>query len=206
VFGKDLSGFADSLQKVIDPEGLDQVQQSIVSFFGTDSTPVKEAKENIDGLDKALASLVKNGQANVAADALDLLTQRMKEHGFSSEQIRAQLDDYKSALADAKFEQELTAQSMGIFGKAAQDTSAKLDAQKRAADGLRASILALNETNRNAFDAETRFEESLDKLSQSFKDNGRTLDANTEKGRANRDAMSAGAKAHDDMIAAGLAA
>jgi len=206
VFGKDLSGFADALQKVTDPKGLDQVQQSIVSFFGTDSTPVKEAKENIDGLDKALAGLVKSGQADIAADALDTLVSKMKEQGFSADEIRGRLDDYKSALADAKFEQELAAQSMGIFGAAAQDTSAKLEAQKGAADGLRASILALNDVNRSAHDAQTQFGEALDSLTESFREHGATLSADTEAGRANRDAMSAAAAAQDELLASGIAA
>jgi hypothetical protein len=174
-FGKDLSGLADSLQKVVDPKGLDQVQQSIVSFFGTDSTPVKEAKENIDAVDKALANLVKNGQADLAAKALDTLSQKLKAQGFSADQIRGQMDDYKSALADAKFEQELAAQSMGLFGEAAQQTSAKLDAQKQSADGLRQAITALNEVNRAAGSAMSAFEQSIDDATEATKDHASAL-------------------------------
>lgn len=206
VFGKDLSGFADALQKVTDPKGLDQVQQSIVSFFGTDSTPVKDAKDNIDGLDKALANLVKSGQADLAASALETLSQKMRDQGFTTEEINSQMDDYKSALADAAFEQQLAVESMGIFGAAAQDTSVKLDAQKNAADGLRASILALNDVNRSAYDAQIGFESALDELTASFKEHGATLNIDTEAGRANAQAMSQAAAAHDEMLAAGLAA
>lgn len=205
-FGKDLSGLADSLQKVKDPEGLDQVQQSIVSFFGTDSTPIKDAKENIDAVDKALANLVKNGQAELAADALDMLVRKLKDQGFTSDEIRGQMDDYKSALADAAFEQQMAVQSMGIYGNAAQEASAKLDAQKSAADGLRASIIALNDAHRSAYDAEIQFEAAVDDLTASFKENGATLDLNTEAGRANGQAMSAAAKSQDEMISAGVAA
>ncbi|MFF0009581.1 hypothetical protein ACFYQT_40005 [Streptomyces tibetensis] len=168
-FGKDLSGLADSLQKVTDPKGLDQVQQSIISFFGTDSTPVKEAKENIDAVDKALANLVKNGQADLAAAALDKLSSKLKDQGFSAKEISGQMDDYKSALADAQFEQELAAQSMGLFGKAAQDTSAKLEAQKASADGLRQSIVALNDVNRAAGSAMSAFEQSIDDTTAAMK-------------------------------------
>jgi hypothetical protein len=168
-FGKDLSGLADSLQKVTDPKGLDQVQQSIVSFFGTDSTPVKEAKENIDAVDKALANLVKNGQADLAAAALDKLSAKLKSQGFSADEIRGQMDDYKSALADMKFEQELAAQSMGLFGQAAQETSAKLEAQKASADGLRQSIVALNDVNRAAGSAMSAFEQSIDDTAEAVK-------------------------------------
>jgi hypothetical protein len=174
-FGKDLSDLADSLQKVTDPKGLDQVQQSIVSFFGTDSTPVKEAKENIDAVDKALANLVKNGQADLAAAALDKLSAKLKGQGFSAEQIRDQMDDYKSAVADMKFEQELAAQSMGLFGEAAQQTSAKLEAQKASADGLRQSIVALNDVNRAAGSAMSAFEQSIDDTTEALKDHAGAL-------------------------------
>ncbi|MGW2384401.1 hypothetical protein [Streptomyces sp. NPDC001658] len=189
-FGKDLSGFADALQKVTDPEGLDQVQQSIVSLFGTDSTPVKEAKEDINAMDEALASLVKGGQADLAADALDHLISKMRAEGFSADEITSQLDNYKSALADQAFEQKLAADSMGLFGAAAQDTQAKLDAQKQSADGLRQSIQALNDVNRAAGSAMSAFEESLDAATAATKEHAGALrmrdgdlDLGTEKSR-----------------------
>ncbi|MEU1478881.1 hypothetical protein [Streptomyces sp. NPDC005760] len=190
VFGKDFSGLADSLQKVTDPKGLDGVQQSIVSFFGTDSTPVKDAKENIDALDKSLANLVKSGQADLAADALDVVIKKMKAQGFSSEEIRAQLDDYKSALADASFEQKLAAESMGLFGQQAQDVQAKLNAQKQSADGLRQSIQALNDAQRQGLGGMIGFEASIDAAAKAAKDNAGALsmthgqlDLNSEKAR-----------------------
>lgn len=178
VFGEDLSGLADSLQKVKDPEGLDQIQQSIVSFFGTDSTPVKDAKKDIDALDKSLANLVKNGQADLAAAALEKITSKMKAQGFSTDDIKGQLDDYKSALADAAFEQQLAAESMGLFGQAAQDTQAKLDEQKASADGLRQSIQALNDVNRAAGGAMNAFEQSIDDAAKAAEKNAGALRMN----------------------------
>jgi hypothetical protein len=189
-FGKDLSGLADAFQKVKDPKGMDQFQQSIVSFFGTDSTPVKEAKEQIDAVDQALANLVRNGNADLAQAALDGLVKKLRAQGFSAEYVRGQMDDYKSALADAKFEQELAAASMGVFGQAAQDTQAKLDAQKLSADGLRQSIVALNDVNRAAGSAMSAFEQSIDDATKAIKDHGAALkmrdgelDLGTEKSR-----------------------
>ncbi|MGW0948434.1 hypothetical protein ACWD4O_38585 [Streptomyces sp. NPDC002623] len=197
VFGKDLSGLADSLQKIKDPKGLDQVQQSIVSFFGTDSTPVKDAKKDIDALDKSLANLVKNGQADLAAAALDKIVQKMKKDGHTRKEINSQLDDYKSALADAAFEQELAAESMGVFGNAAQATQSKLDAQKASADGLRQSIQALNDVNRAAGSAMSAFEQSIDAAVEAAKDHAGTLkmqngelDLGSEKARESEKALS----------------
>ncbi|MFF1444111.1 hypothetical protein [Streptomyces sp. NPDC058295] len=197
VFGKDLSGLADALQKVKDPKGLDQVQQSIVSFFGTDSTPIADAKKDIDALDKSLAGLVKNGQADLAAASLEQITQRLKKQGHSAKEIKSQLDDYKSALADAAFEQEMAAEAMGVFGSAAQDTQSKLDAQKASADGLRQSIQALNDVNRAAGSAMSAFEESVDNAIAAAKDHAGTLkmtngelNLGSEKARESEKALS----------------
>ncbi|MEU5742077.1 hypothetical protein ABZ784_29300 [Streptomyces tendae] len=206
VFGEDFSKLSDSLQKVVDPKGLDQFQQSVVSFFGTDSTPIKDAKENIDDFDQGLASLVKNGNAEQAELALKRTMDALKSDGKDVGEFRKQLDGYDEALADLAFEQELTAQSQGIFGQAAQDTTAKLSAQKGAADGLRASLIALNETNRDAYSAEINFEQAVDDLTASFKEHGATLDTNTDAGRRNAEAMVKAAQSQDELIASGIAA
>ncbi|MGW9286112.1 hypothetical protein ACWGSA_28850, partial [Streptomyces diastaticus] len=103
--------------------------------------------------------------------------------------------------ADAKFEQQLAADSMGLFGAQAQAVQQKLNAQKMSADGLRQSIQALSETSRNAFDAETKFEAAIDNVTKSLKANGKTLDVGTDKGRANRDALSQMAAATEDAAA-----
>jgi predicted nucleic acid-binding Zn-ribbon protein len=204
VLGDNLTGLYDAVRSVSDPAGIDKVQQSLVKIFSlgmADSTPVKEAQANLNGIDDALANLVKNGHADQAAAALDRLKAAYAKSGHDSSQLVAGLDSYQSALDDLKFEQDLSAQSMGLFGAQAIEVKAKLDAQKTSADGLRQSIQALNETHRSAYDAETKFEAAIDNVTKSLKDNGATLDAGTEKGRANRDALSQLASATDDLAA-----
>lgn len=205
-WGKDLGGLGDAFTKAIDPEGIDQVQQSITSFFGMDSTPVKNAKDDIAAFDEALASMVSEGRADLAAEALDRVIAKMKDQGLSADEIRGQLTEYQDALAGQALEQELAAQSMGIFGDQALEVQAKLDAQKQSAEGLRQSIIALNDAHRSAYDAEIQFEASIDALTESFRENGATLDISTEAGRKNGEAMSTAAKAHDEMLASGMAA
>lgn len=209
LFGKDLDGLYDSVRNITDPSTADNVQNALVKIFSlgfADSTPSKEARERLDGIDESLTNLVRGGKADMAAAAFKRLKDEYAAGGKDVSEFTGQMDSYKSALADVKFEQDLIADSMGIFGEAARDTSAKLDAQKSAADGLRASILALNDVNRDAHDAQTQFGASLDDLTASFKEHGATLSADTEAGRANRDAMSAAAAAQDELIASGIAA
>ncbi|GAA3718318.1 hypothetical protein [Streptomyces tremellae] len=174
-WGKDLSGLAKSLDTLVKPSGLDSFQQSLTHLIGMDSTPVKDAKDNIDSLDKALAGLVQNGHADIAAQALADLTIKLKAQGLTSKQIKSQLDDYKQALADQAFEAKLAAQAQGLFGEQAQQVKAKLDAQKQSTDGLRNSIQALNDVNRSALGGMIGFEQAIDDAAKAARDNAGAL-------------------------------
>ena len=163
-------------------------------------------KDDVKSFDQAFAAMVSSGHAGVAASEFKKFEAALKGAGYSTKEINQLFPEYKSAVAGLKAEQELAARGMGIFGQQAQEAGRKLDAQKAAADGLRASILALNDAHRSAYDAQITFEQAIDDLTASFKENGVTLDLNTEAGRKNGQAMSAAAKAHDEMLSAGLAA
>ncbi|WP_187283812.1 hypothetical protein [Streptomyces sp. adm13(2018)] len=191
-FGSDLSGLYDKVRSLTDPSTTDQVQQWIVTLGGLgswDSTPVKEGKENLDAVDKALAGMVSSGNADLAAAALRELTAQYGEGGRDTAQFTQQLDDYEAAIADAAFEQRLAAQAMGLFGDQAVATQQKLDAQKMAADGLRQSIHALNQAHLIARGGIRGMEAAIDAASEAVKNNGATLDNNTAKGRANNQAL-----------------
>lgn len=206
-FGKDFGELRDQIDKVLNPSTADSINN-----WGADITggllDASDATEEFNGsmksIDESLTDLVRGGKADLAAAALENMLKGMSPE--QAEKFKGALDGYNSAVEDLRFEQELAAQSMGIFGAAAQDVSAKLNAQKGAADGLRASILALNETNRAAHDAQTAFEQSVDDLTASFKEHGATLNADTEAGRKNRDAMSQAAAAQDELLVSGMAA
>lgn len=190
-FGKDLDGLYDRVRSLTDPSTTDDIQQFIVTLGGLgdwDSTPVKDAKENIDAIDKALAGLVKNGQADLAAEALKRLTAEYGKGGRDTKEFAKNLDDYKAAIKDAKFEQQLAAQAMGLFGEQAQQTSAKLAEQKQSADGLRQAIQALNDVNRAGLGGMIAFEASIDAAAKAAQENAGALsmthgvlDLNSEK-------------------------
>ncbi|MFI9170504.1 hypothetical protein [Streptomyces lincolnensis] len=206
VFGSDFGELGESLRTLERPSNLDKVQQSLTNLIGMDSTPVKDAKANFDGLDEGLANLVKGGNAELAAKALDHAIANLKKQGFTAAEVRAQVDGYKASLADQTLEQQVAAQAMGLFGQQAQATSAKLSAQKAAAEGLKAAITALNEVNQSAYGAQIQFEGAIDSLTASFKQHGATLDIDTAAGQANGQAMLAAAKSQDELVASGIAA
>jgi hypothetical protein len=190
-FGSDLDGLYGKVRSLTDPTTTDKVQQFLVGWTGWDSTPVKEATENLDAIDQSLASLVKNGQAGVAAAAVKQLAAEYAKGGKDAAEFTSKLDTYKSAVADAADEQKYAADAMGLFGAQAQATQTKLDGQKASADGLRNSIEALNDAHRNALGGMIGFEASIDSATKAAKDNAGSLrlvngqlDVNSPKAQA----------------------
>ncbi|MGA6223464.1 phage tail protein [Streptomyces umbrinus] len=218
----DMDGFVDKLGKLkAESDGMERAKPFLAfsglgAFADTAVTKIDDlvrggeslgaTKDDFKSFDEAFASMAKSGYGEQAADQFETFKKAALDSGMSLKDFKSIFPEYQSAVAGLKAEQELTAQSMGIFGQASLDTSAKLEAQQKTADGLRASILALNDVNRSAYDAQIGFEEGLDNLTASFKEHGATLNLDTEAGRANATAMSAAAAAQDEMIATGLAA
>lgn len=206
-FGKNFGKLHDQINKVVNPSVVESINNWGAKVTGglLDSGDATETfTENMDAIDSSLVSLVKGGNADLAKAALSSMMKGLSPEGVKK--FKGELDGYQGALADIALEQQLTADSMGFFGEAALATSAKLEAQQRSADGLRQSILALNDVNRSAYEAQIGFEASLDALSASFKEHGATLNIDTEAGRANGQAMADAAKAQGELIATGLAA
>lgn len=212
--GDGMDDLFDKVRNITDPAVIDNLQNGLVKVFSlglADSTPSKEAREWLDGIDESLTNLVKGGKTELAAAAFERLKAAYAKEGGDPSKFAAQMKDYKAALEDARFEQELAAASQGLFGKAAQDTSAKLNAQKAAADGLRQAITALNDVNRAAGSAMGAFEQSLDDATKAAREHGNALkmrdgelDLGTQKSReaekvlstlaANTDAAAAAAR------------
>lgn len=206
-FGSDFEKLGDQIEKVMNPSTIDSINNwgaDITNGFLDASDSTEEFTKSADAIDESLTNLVRNGNAKQAAAALEYMTASMSPEAAA--RLREELDGYDSALADLKFEADLAADSMTLFERAASDVQAQLGAQKQAADGLRESLIALNETNRDAYSAEINYEQAIDDLTASFKENGNTLDIHTDKGRRNGEAMVKAAQAQDELIVAGIAA
>jgi hypothetical protein len=207
LFGADLGKLREQVQAVMDPSVADKINDwgaSITNDFLDASDSTEKFTTNITATDEGLAALVSGGKADLAAAALKAMTAEMSPEEV--EKFTGSLEGYKAALAAQALEQKLAVESMGLFGDQAVKVQRQLDAQKQSAEGLRQSIIALNDTNRSAYDSQIKFESSIDALTEAFKENGATLDLNTDAGRQNGQAMSAAAKAHDEMLESGLAA
>ncbi|MEV8354619.1 hypothetical protein ACFVTT_38685 [Streptomyces niveus] len=199
LFGDDLDGLYDSVRSLTDPSTADNVQQFLVGWTGWDSTPVKEAKERFDAIDESLAKMVQGGKADLAAAALKRLKAEYAAGGKDVSEFTSRLDGYEAALADAEFEAQLAADAQGLFGDAAMKAQAKLAASQASTDGLAQSINALSNAALMARGGIRGMEAAIDAASAAAKENGRTLDESTAKGRANNQAI-------DDLAAATMKA
>src|SRR5690606_17054707 len=108
-----------------------------------------------------LVRLVDGGKLKEAQAALDVLAEKYSKNAGEQQKFRAEMDEFNDRVDAHSNELEIAARAMGAFGEQAQSTSAKLAAQKVNADGLREALIALNDVNRGAHDAQTRFEESV---------------------------------------------
>ncbi|MFG2670855.1 hypothetical protein [Streptomyces sp. NPDC048445] len=194
VFGKDLSGLMASLN-LLSTNNSDE----FFKRFKDNPISLKDAKKEVEALDESLAGLVTGGKADLAAAALARIKKQMGESGYATSGLQTKLTEYKSALADAAFEQQLAAQSLGLFGAQSQQVQQKLDAQKASADGLRQSIQALNDVNRQGLGGMIGFEAAIDAASKAAKDNAGALDMSGGKLNLNSEKARNAATALNDL-------
>lgn len=190
-FGADFGELNKLIGEVIDPsvaESINNWGKTITLGLLDGGAAAEEFAVKADSIDQALTGLVSGGKADLAAAALGNLLEKMDP--ARADKLRSSLDQYDTAVENMRFEQQLAAQSLGLFGQQAALTSQKLDAQKKSADGLRQAIQALNDVNRAGVSAQIAFEQAIDDTSKSaqeltgvFTASGGQLDLNSEKGR-----------------------
>ncbi|MEU5660072.1 hypothetical protein ABZ802_31315 [Streptomyces sp. NPDC047737] len=156
-------------------EDLRRGVHNLWSDFTEGEKSLEALKDDFSGLDEAMAGMVANGYGEQAAKDFALIEAAAKKQGKSAKEVAELFPEYQAALAAAAAEQQLAASGMGLFGQQALATKEKLDAQKASADGLRQSIVALNETNRAALGGMIGFEASIDAAAKAAKENAGSL-------------------------------
>lgn len=154
---------------------------------GTKSLPASQ--ERFKAFDESFANLAKSGHGDEAAAQFTKFETALRKAGYTTEEITQVFPGYKAAVADIAAEQDLAARSMGVFGEQAVAVQAKLDLQKQSANGLAQSLNALNEVYLQARGGVRGMEAAIDAATEALKQNGANLDENTEKGRANNQAL-----------------
>ncbi|WP_244164649.1 phage tail protein [Streptomyces silaceus] len=191
---------------MVSKSGSENKLGQLVSDFGSwvgiaEGPGISTARKNVDAWDKSMANLVRSGNPKQAAEQFDLLKRAWKAGGGDMSQFKKHTNDYRDAIADAKFEAKMAAESMGLFGTQAQAAQAKLDGQKQAADGLRQSIQALNDVQRAGLGGMIGFEGAIDAAAKAAQANGQALSMTGGKLNLNSEAARTAASALNDLAA-----
>ncbi|NUP19880.1 MAG: hypothetical protein HOZ81_28130 [Streptomyces sp.] len=201
-FGSDFGDLRDQLNAVINPSVAESINN-----WGADITgglldagdATEKFTQSVDAIDESLASLVSQGHADIAAAAL-----KEMQKGMSPEQLEKLndgLDGYNEALKGQALEAKLAAESQGLFGAQAAQVQAELQAAKASTDGMRQSIQALNEVNRQSIDGMIGFEAAIDAAATAAQENAGVLDMQNGQLVVNTERQRAAAQALTDLAA-----
>ncbi|WP_369167768.1 phage tail tape measure protein [Streptomyces sp. R28] len=197
-FGKDLDGFGEAVARIAHPGALDRVED----FFGTfdpatdaGGPGLDEATKKIKSFDEALANLVEGGAPDVAAAAFQEMAREAEKQGTSTEKLRTLLPGYAEALTAADTQTQLSAEAQAKLGQEAGLTADELQDQRTEAEKLSDALNTLNGVSISAAEREISFRQSLADLTEAVKDNGRSLDVTSDKGRKVKSAFLDAAKA-----------
>lgn len=160
--------------------------QALTKEFEKNGKGAKEALDALPGYKDALLGLAT--AAGVTLTEQDLLDFAMGKIPASMAGAAGATETYVSKIGQAKPITEGMAKALEEVGLAADGSIVSIDAFAK-------SLFAAGLLNLSASDAAIAYQDSIDKVTESVKKNGTTLDINTEKGRANQSAFNDQAQA-----------
>lgn len=185
----------------LDSSGLNKVGNAVASTIegltgmgNVFDESLTHARERIASLDAALASQVSAGNAEKAAAQFAALTREAERQGISVDDLKRGFPQYANALDGVTNQQKGT-------GAAVDKTSTALDKEATAFKEATAEAVSHANALLGLRGDEVSYWASVDATTQALQTNGRTLDVHTEKGRANRTALDAQARASSDYLA-----
>lgn len=153
------------------------------------SDDVTDAKRDIEALDQTLADLVRGGNADVAANGLRVLTDQLKSQGVETSALTGLLTGYKDALTEVDTQTKLAPESTSELAQAVEGLGEEAGEATNAIDLLETSLGRLIGVHLAAEQAAINFERAIDDAIDTIKENGRSLDINSEAGRRNREVL-----------------
>lgn len=204
-----------ALKRTFNKDAGQQFNDSMESFFNG-LTGLKGSSqilgESFERIDAGLADLVSGGKPEDAAKSFENIKAKASELGVPVEELVKKFPQYADALKEAEAASKTAAAegknldgSLNDVGAAAEAAAKQSEEIEKAleeigvaADGTVTDLVAFTDALINAGllqlsarDAARGFEEAIDNMSESLATNGRTLDTNTEQGRANEAALDA---------------
>lgn len=177
--GKETLTTKDALDKfaVSAFNALDQGWNARLGRWQSFGSAESEFRKQTEQLDQAFANMVRGGNVSGAEKQMQMYENAAKEAGVPLASLRKMFPEYAKAVADAKPPVNALTGATKSHTKAVQQDTAKLLENAQAMLRARGS--------------ENAYEQAIDDATQALKDNGRTLDKHTEKGRNNRQALDA---------------
>lgn len=131
------------------------------------SKSLEAVSDDFKSVDKAMAEMVNSGNADTAAEAFKALEDRTDGSKEELGKLTKALPQYQDALKAAKAAQDLAARTMGTFGDRAVNTQGRLKELQSRVDGLKDSLFALNNVNRDANEAQADMVDAAKALTDS---------------------------------------
>ena len=174
----------------------DQIGTDLAHLFGA-TTKMDAARDALAGVDSQLTEMVSKGQATAAAAQFEEMRRKFADAGGEMSIFDKAFAGYTKATQDAT-------STTGKFAEATADVTKETRSAAWAVDYYKKRLDVLNNKNLDARQRAIAWKDSLVDLSEQVKENGRSLDENTTKGRKNVSALLERIQATNDDAAANL--
>ncbi|MDP9822782.1 tape measure protein [Nocardioides massiliensis] len=191
-----INGVADAIS-ALDLGPLDKVGNWFAGL--TRETRADVGADVIKNIDAALADLVNRGNLDAAAAGAEYFADEAAKAGKSTKEAADMLPAYGDALAALELSGEGAADAVSGYTKEAAAAAA---ASEKQAEAINEAVEAMRNKRTAALaaiDAEIGYHAAIDDARKSLKENGRTLDLTTEKGRANMSALTSLASSWNNL-------
>lgn len=206
------SGFYDlgaAVERVFNESAWIKASNAVDAVMFWDGSEAASATAFFGQLDKALSGFVQGGRAQEAADVFRRITDEATKQGIPIERLQQAFPQYTAALAGAaKAGGDLADVGPGSVRVVEEMGDATLNAARQAKAAAEATKLYAQELQGlsapalDAREAARQWESAIDAAALALKENGRTLDITTDKGRENTKALDEMARAAGVQIAA----
>lgn len=196
--GHEVKGLDDAFKQLkTSQEGFGKAAAAASDMVYGGASVYNMARAQMSEYDKALTEMAKTNRSAAASEQFDAIRKSALAQGITLEQLAALFPEYSKALQASEAAQGRAVTSAEALTKAGdkQAESARIAAKANAENAK--SILDAADAALSASGSQIALEKAIDDATAAAKENGRNLDINTEKGRANRSAL-------DDIAGAAL--
>ncbi|MFC0673555.1 phage tail tape measure protein [Brachybacterium hainanense] len=193
--GLDVKGLGDVYSIITDPtfaQSADNVVSSILSLGQRGSSDMEFANREWAKLDQTIAAMASSGDL----EQVDTLLKAISDEIYARTGERPTIEQLRDALPETNGALELVAATaetaggaQGEFADATGDATGEVEDQSEALRELQDLLQGTADILLSTRSATREWEAALDDAQAALKENGKTLDTSTEKGRANEAAL-----------------